>query len=71
MDSLCLCAVRAPHCNYRLPLLMPRLVVGVGQVIQGWDQGLQGMCVGEKRTLTIPSHLAYGMFTSPKHDITY
>ncbi|KZV70690.1 hypothetical protein PENSPDRAFT_752356 [Peniophora sp. CONT] len=36
------------------------LRLGVGQVIAGWDQGLQGMCVGEKRTLTIPSHLAYG-----------
>ena len=35
-------------------------VVGVGQVIQGWDQGLLGMCVKEKRTLTIPSKLAYG-----------
>ncbi|KAI0687899.1 hypothetical protein BC835DRAFT_1375112 [Cytidiella melzeri] len=34
--------------------------LGVGQVIKGWDQGLQGMCVNEKRTLTIPSALAYG-----------
>lgn len=32
-------------------------VLGRGQVIQGWDQGLQDMCVGEKRKLTIPSHL--------------
>ncbi|KAH9948923.1 hypothetical protein B0H21DRAFT_195014 [Amylocystis lapponica] len=36
------------------------VTLGVGQVIRGWDQGLQGMCVDEKRTLTIPSHLAYG-----------
>ncbi|KAF5328601.1 hypothetical protein D9619_011592 [Psilocybe cf. subviscida] len=36
------------------------LILGVGQVIPGWDQGLQGMCLHEKRTLTIPSHLAYG-----------
>ncbi|KAH9484848.1 FK506-binding protein 2 [Psilocybe cubensis] len=36
------------------------LTLGIGQVIQGWDKGLQGMCVKEKRTLTIPSDLAYG-----------
>ena len=34
--------------------------VGVGQVIQGWDQGVPGIKVGGKRTLTIPSDLAYG-----------
>ncbi|KAI0074393.1 hypothetical protein K474DRAFT_1601565 [Panus rudis PR-1116 ss-1] len=36
------------------------LTLGVGQVIRGWDQGLQGMCKFEKRTLTIPSSMAYG-----------
>ncbi|KAA0445163.1 MAG: FKBP-type peptidyl-prolyl cis-trans isomerase [Candidatus Thioglobus sp.] len=34
--------------------------LGVGQVIPGWDKGVEGMCVGEKRKLTIPSKLAYG-----------
>jgi len=34
--------------------------LGVGMVIKGWDQGVLGMKVGEKRVLTIPSDLAYG-----------
>ncbi|MEY9875315.1 peptidylprolyl isomerase [Streptacidiphilus sp. MAP12-33] len=34
--------------------------LGVGQVIAGWDQGVQGMKVGGRRELIIPAHLAYG-----------
>ncbi len=36
------------------------LTLGAGQVIPGWEQGLQGMKVGGTRVLTIPSELGYG-----------
>lgn len=40
--------------------------LGIGQVILGWEKGLVNACVGEKRRLVIPPHLAYG---DNKHEV--
>ena len=40
------------------------VLVGAGQVIKGWDEGLQQMRKGEEANLYIPSYLGYGMYGS-------
>jgi FKBP-type peptidyl-prolyl cis-trans isomerase FkpA len=37
-----------------------KFTLGRGEVIQGWDNGVAGMRVGELRKLTIPSEMGYG-----------
>lgn len=41
------------------------VVLGASEVIQGWEQGIEGMKVGGRRELIIPPNLAYGPTGSP------
>jgi len=43
----------------------PIFTLGVGQVIRGWEDGVEGMKVGGKRQLRIPPELAYGSAGMP------
>jgi len=42
-----------------------KFTLGTRSVIEGWETGINGMCVGEKRKLKIPSHMGYGEHGSP------
>jgi len=42
-----------------------RFRLGLGEVIQGWDEGIKGMFEGEQRRLLVPPRLAYGAAGSP------
>ena len=50
--------------------------LGIGQVIKGWDEGVQGMKIGGKRTIHIPAAMGYGTrgagdVIPPNSDLTF
>lgn len=48
-----------PHCSHTR-MRTYDTYVGIGWLIAGMDQGLLGMCVGERRIVTMPPSLGYG-----------
>ena len=57
LSSLCLCVSTSRTEGDKNAVWF---TLGIREVIKGWDKGLQDMCAGEKRKLTIPPALAYG-----------
>lgn len=43
--------------------------LGIGYLIEGWEQGIPGMKVGGKRLLTVPADMAYGSAGMPDANI--
>lgn len=52
----------------------PMTTLGANKVIEGLDEGLRGMCVGEKRVVIVPPHLGHGenggKWTSPLESLS-
>ncbi|KNZ53175.1 peptidyl-prolyl cis-trans isomerase [Puccinia sorghi] len=52
-DGLQFDAIKTPDTPFEFNL-------GAGEVIQGWEEGLEDMCIGERRRLVIPASMGYG-----------
>lgn len=57
----CDCIIVIPTCSRKDGDKNPVwFTLGIQEAVKGWDKGLQNMCTGERRKLTIPPALAYG-----------
>ena len=61
-DSFCVSFAVFDSCLKGKPF---KFRLGAGEVIKGWDVGVEGMKVGGKRRLTIPPQMAYGAKGAP------